>query len=642
LVRPPDPLVDYLRQGRCVLFVGAGISMACGMPSWGTLMRELVAKTPNLADKTRKELDELLEAGRFMDVAEYCRAEMGKSSLGTFIAERFRNSSSTTSENHTIISRLPFVAIVTTNYDRLIEESYIKVNGHLPKTVTHRDLRGTILFDKKFFILKAHGDVDRPDQIVLASSDYRQIIHENPAFNAVMAALLLSNAVLFVGYSLSDPNFRLLLEQQLSIFQDVVPPRYALMPGAGKAESHVLKKNTGIEVLSYPDGAHDKVAEFFRELDRQVAGERVDVTARETTASESAPRAIVGTRLTTQKRRAALLTLAAEGPRFRANVVDHAMVVMGETPLQNLQWAQEAVLKAGQHFHSGETSLAAFGEASHYLAEVLPGNVREHLAALSPQTIVTLQLDASTSATPWEWTEIGGVPLFFRNPTTRSAIAPQTLVLERPTIDSNANVLIIADPTGDLPGARSEGDAIARLYAELLGEGRVQLLVHDKASFSAVADAIRHTSFSVIHFAGHGGMRDSEPFLLLAGKAVVRTRELRALLAEAPPAILFLNSHFTAFTPVRFVGSRTLWEEVLEAGVGAFVGTFGGNMGDDPARRVAVGFHHRLIKGMPVGSAVAEARSEVRAETQATGDLSWAFFSLAGDAELALPAAGEE
>ena len=37
LMQPPASLIQYLTEGRCVLFVGAGLSAAAGLPGWGDL-----------------------------------------------------------------------------------------------------------------------------------------------------------------------------------------------------------------------------------------------------------------------------------------------------------------------------------------------------------------------------------------------------------------------------------------------------------------------------------------------------------------------------------------------------------------------------------------------------------------------------
>ena len=97
--------------------------------------------------------------------------------------------------------RLPFAAIITTNYDRILELSYLKATLEDPTVVTYAEseVLGTLLFEGRFFILKAHGDIRKASEIVLTTQDYRQIIHANPAFNDVFSAIMMTKSVLFLG-----------------------------------------------------------------------------------------------------------------------------------------------------------------------------------------------------------------------------------------------------------------------------------------------------------------------------------------------------------------------------------------------------------------------------------------------------------
>ena len=102
--------------------------------------------------------------------------------------------------------------------------------------------------------------------IVFTTEDYRRIIHASPAFQAVMSTILMSNAVLFVGYSLSDPNFRLLLESQLTTFGAKAPPRYAIMEALGPYERDLMERSMGIRTLTYPEGQHELVDDLLQQL----------------------------------------------------------------------------------------------------------------------------------------------------------------------------------------------------------------------------------------------------------------------------------------------------------------------------------------------------------------------------------------
>jgi SIR2-like domain len=108
---------------------------------------------------------------------------------------------------HRQIAQMPFAAIITTNYDRLIEQSY----SQAVNVVTENDAEqlADCLGSGEFFVLKPHGDLYRPETIVLAQTDYDQLILNNEAFWKALDALVLANAFIFAGYSLEDPDFQL-------------------------------------------------------------------------------------------------------------------------------------------------------------------------------------------------------------------------------------------------------------------------------------------------------------------------------------------------------------------------------------------------------------------------------------------------
>jgi hypothetical protein len=59
-----DPrLLEDIRAGSCVAFVGAGFSAAAGLPSWPSLLRTLAAAIPaGAANDAQRTLDRLLDA----------------------------------------------------------------------------------------------------------------------------------------------------------------------------------------------------------------------------------------------------------------------------------------------------------------------------------------------------------------------------------------------------------------------------------------------------------------------------------------------------------------------------------------------------------------------------------------------------
>jgi hypothetical protein len=258
-----------------VLFVGAGLSAAAGLPDWKSLLVAMVdeIESDGVPDGSTSELRALVAAGKLLEVADHCRQRLGERRYQELLGERLRGGAGDIPDVHRLITQLPFSAVVTTNYDKLLERAYSHFRGELPKVVTSRDREslGSLLFSGGFFILKAHGDIDDAASLVLTARDYREIIHANPAFDALFSALLMTRSLLIVGYSLADPDFRLLLDRQLSTFGENIPERYAVMAGVGMVEADVMKRAANIRVLPYPEGQHDEVPAFLSVLLDRVA-----------------------------------------------------------------------------------------------------------------------------------------------------------------------------------------------------------------------------------------------------------------------------------------------------------------------------------------------------------------------------------
>lgn len=105
--------------------------------------------------------------------------------------------------------------------------------------------------------------------------------------------------------------------------------------------------------------------------------------------------------------------------------------------------------------------------------------------------------------------------------------------LLRPVVPVAGEVLIIADPTSDLPHARAEGQTLAR---SLPG---AHLLVGEAAHLEAVRTALPRAR--VIHFAGHGALDPTSPWeahLRLAGGGRLTLRDVLALPLRAERVVL--------------------------------------------------------------------------------------------------------
>lgn len=641
---PPRPLIKYLGEKRCMLFCGSGLSASAGLPTWKQLLTNIVERLGEDVpeDPNQEELRGLIGSGKLLEVADYCKEALGRP-YNDALSEALRDAGKAVPEPHQIITQLPFSSIVTTNYDKLLERAYARV-GDLPKTPTHRDIDtlGPLLFNGGFFILKAHGDIDRPDSMVLTTRDYQEIIHANPSFNAIFSALLLTKALLFIGYSLSDPDFRLLLDRQLTVFRGHVPERYALMTGLGKVERDVLWRTARIRVIPYDEGHHEQVQEFLSSLLKEVGKDEAEPTKAATS------KAVTRGKPKPEARRIAPPSPKPEQPPGEPALPQQSACVLsiclrGMAIDASLERGGQSLWSIGAELNRSaltalmrqalrsEEGARRFGQE---LSRRLPSTISQALSQVPKGQMISLRLAPEIDLFPWELTTIDDDFLLLRNPVVRMP-GVSSEARGYPSLRGDVRVLLVGDPNRDdglrLEGAEREIRAIADVYG---GQKRFErrILMGPDATFDTVADDLASGKFDIIHFAGHAWFDEFEPFLLLSKQVKLRATEMRSLLGVRPPAILFLNTHYSIFLPpgasgelppgviqhlsepsthsetvVR--GQRGFIEAAGTAGVGTLIGSYSGNLDDITAQHVGVSFHSEFLSGKPVAWALHDALS---------------------------------
>ena len=97
-------------------------------------------------------------------------------------------------------------AIITTNYDCLLERLFETFSVIIGQQVIRRKEATNI-----GHILKIHGSITKPEEIVIATEDY-ELFHEKQKYlTAKLLTYFMEHPVVFLGYSISDPNIKSIL-----------------------------------------------------------------------------------------------------------------------------------------------------------------------------------------------------------------------------------------------------------------------------------------------------------------------------------------------------------------------------------------------------------------------------------------------
>lgn len=245
-----EQLKNAYKQGNVILFVGAGVSMNLGLPSWNQLIGH-IAEELGYAPEIYQTF------GDSLALAEYYKIIKGSiGELRSWMDREWHSSNIKieSSEIHQIIACANFPIIYTTNYDRWIENAFKHYGKNCQKIKNVGDL--TNLNTNVTQIIKFHGDFDDDNSIVLDETSFFDRLDFETPLDIKLRADILGKTVLFIGYSLSDINIRLLFYKLSKIWRyhgvGAQPCSYIFSSKPNPIQEEVLKSR-GITMLSSDD-----------------------------------------------------------------------------------------------------------------------------------------------------------------------------------------------------------------------------------------------------------------------------------------------------------------------------------------------------------------------------------------------------
>ncbi|MFI0429211.1 SIR2 family protein [Mariniflexile sp. HMF6888] len=226
---------EAIINDRLVIFAGAGVSKDSGIPLW----HELEKGIKNRLNEYTSETDAL-------KIAQMLYNEKGEKEYNDILKELlFKN---TTRHNllHEILLDINPQHIITTNYDHYFE-NVIKDEG-LPFSIVSKDEDLPYAKHKKLLI-KYHGDFENHN-IVLKENDYLEFSQNNTLKEVFVKSLFSNKTILFVGYSVSDPNLKLLIRDIQHILKKHYQRAYLITAKNEVSDSEVKYfENLGINIV---------------------------------------------------------------------------------------------------------------------------------------------------------------------------------------------------------------------------------------------------------------------------------------------------------------------------------------------------------------------------------------------------------
>ncbi len=283
------------------------------------------------------------------------------------------------------------------------------------------------------------------------------------------------------------------------------------------------------------------------------------------------------------------------------------------------------------------SELEDFGER---LAELLlPEEIVTALPSVKSAPLVVVH-DSASAHWPWEALSIKGwAPAAEAGLSRRYAAEGMSVAKwrEQRRRERGLNVLLVVNPTGDLPGAVQEGERVAQMLTRLPGTG-ITAIRGGEATRARLLAEFRSGDYDAIHFAGHAFFDATAPAssgILCAGGRVLSGGDLAAM--DSVPALVFFNACESgrlrsAVKPLRQLDRSVGFAEAfLRGGVANFIGTWW-PVSDAGATAFATLLYRELAGGSSIGIALNAARTAVRELPSAD----WANYLHYGSFDFAL------
>ena len=227
------------RNGRLVLFVGAGVSKNSGVPMWGELIEKMKSELP---ESVRNEKDDLKLAQLYKD-------SRGEKEYLEMVMDILCHNKVIPNPIHKELLALAPAHIITTNYDDLIEQEIRNEYKQFAIVRSDKDMPNMTYPNA---LIKMHGDYTLGN-IVLAENDYYNYPKTFALTRAFVQSLFASKLIVFVGFSFADINLKMILNDVKNILEERMQPVYMLSLNKPDNVTQKYFESKGINIVYLED-----------------------------------------------------------------------------------------------------------------------------------------------------------------------------------------------------------------------------------------------------------------------------------------------------------------------------------------------------------------------------------------------------
>lgn len=228
-------LNNALEYNKLVPFVGAGVSYDSGVPLWNDIIKKFCEHL-GLDSKNQD----------YLKIPQYYYNNRGFKEYKDLLNDIFLSNTYTPNELHRSIVDLGTDLIITTNYNKLLEATFVECGKFVDVICEDKDFTYSMNSKK---LIKMHGDLDRGN-IVLKEDDYINYSQNFCLIENFLKSIIGSHTLLFIGYSLSDYNVKQIFSWVKMILKEDFQNAYFLYSeGTARDYEKEYYKNIGVNLI---------------------------------------------------------------------------------------------------------------------------------------------------------------------------------------------------------------------------------------------------------------------------------------------------------------------------------------------------------------------------------------------------------
>ncbi len=220
----PESLIERISKNKVVVFVGAGLSIQAGLPSWNKIVEVILDGIGDREPKKDKFKNALAD-GILSPLEVLTKIERHKEYAIEYLDKEIRSYDSV--KPTSIHKKIGMIStnIITTNYDCLLDENY----PNFEKINYSNNYKISKLSEYQNYIFKIHGDIHEPDKCILFPSQYENLYSDKVSSSVFELKKIISEkSILFIGFSLSDPYINHVFEFISNVYNGFTPEHYII------------------------------------------------------------------------------------------------------------------------------------------------------------------------------------------------------------------------------------------------------------------------------------------------------------------------------------------------------------------------------------------------------------------------------